>query len=360
MKLKYLLYLIHILSYTQLSFEQELNGNNGSSNFNEINNYMYENSIQTENEQYQQVNNKQQQTITDSITQDQIIKEYQYNDLPKEIINYLHGYENFSNTYSKEIEEESKQNFGNLQCMKALLSNIHFPLVYNNSDHYYKTVCNPNTDIDALKYLNEIVDKKGDVCSDNGNNYQTAYKIIRVRHYQNCLKDIENSGRYCYEANEELFRKDLEYKITNYRLSKLKGGEKNEKNMYNSSICNMCNKNNTISYCAQAAIISNKIANILLKDKISLEIYYYGSNTYKLDMSSTESESDFDSSSCKCNINKIVDDLRETLKTTNDNSLKKLLNIYDESKSAGLSFYKNKLNILTLITVMLSIFHMLI
>ncbi|OUM68556.1 hypothetical protein PIROE2DRAFT_57997 [Piromyces sp. E2] len=394
MKIKYLLYSIYILCSAQISYEQ-VNNNVGNSSKVTTNTGDYQREVNPQNkiqmnyeentptkpqsteqnqpmesEQNPSMESEQNQPLENEVTQTmENGQNNQYKDrssLPIEINNYLKGYDEFNTNYNEELIKEIKENpkYGNLQCIKTLLSTIHFPLLYKDSDHYYKTVCNPNTSIDALQYLNETVYKNENICDDNGNNYKIAYKMLRVRHLQNCIRDIDGNG-FCYE-NDHFYKKLLNEDIDIYRKYEFENinneENQNDMNNYISSVRNKCASYTTadsIPFCSKIAIIANDIAKKSINEDISLEIYYVRNQTYKLDITlKIDVKQKDEAFEDKCKLN----DIYQSLKKNYDNlelPVKKLLDIYDEVKNGSLSLYKNRMNILSLITVMITFFYML-
>jgi len=362
MKTKCLLYLLQFLCFIQFSYGQTRNtagitenvpGNQIPNSAESNENLPPQQSATSEETESLMgtIDTTQEQT---NPVQDILQNNVQNYQLPEKIKEYLKGYENFVTKYAKDIEEEKDPN-GNLHCIKALLSTVHYPILYESPEHYYNTVCNENTNIEPLKYLQSIINNK-DICKENGNNYQTAYNMIRVRHYLNCLKDME-SGKYCYETNQDFYNKLLQDEISNFQNKN--STFQNKKDSFKSSFVHMCmsyeNKNvNEIPFCSKMAIIGNSISNKLITENITLEVYYSGNQTYKLDLKLNSDSSNEDDYS----LNKIyktcrTDDVFKSLNNNNnlDEPTKGLMELY---KNGSLSLHCNIISILA-ITLFMSI-----
>jgi len=194
-------------------------------------------------------------------------------DLPNEIKEILLG---FKTLEAFEKDHSNDKDKGNIECMKTLLANIYYPNKFLNEKQYFNTICNENTNINAIKYLRSQIenDKENNICGSNGPNYIKILSIIKLNYFMSCIKDEQDN--YCYNYYEELLHGNNTYyqKIGTDCYTIISQYEKDKQ-------FNMLKEN--LSFCQKMVIFTNYARyKITEKEAIDLEVYYDKNNTFKL------------------------------------------------------------------------------
>lgn len=303
-------------------------------------------------------NNEQNVSIENDMNNNTITSNYE---IPLSIENFINdGYLNFTKEYNTEIEKEAKEfsgkdKAGNMNCIKALLANVYYPLEFDNSDYYYNSICENDNNIlkNPIQELDKIINNYPNVCNKNGINYKKAYNIIKARHFFNCIKNFE--GQYCY-------KKDLDYgNIINdskyYTMRKSINKNEANEDPFIKNINNLCSnwEKSKNDFCKTMLIFSNIVADKIIQDDISLEMYYVGNKTFGIKMNKMELKKQAQS----CTVEKIDEIVKSAIEIKNrnnpllDNNAKKLINLYEESGS--ISQFINKYTIFIIILTMIII-----
>ena len=289
----------------------------------------------TLNEQNQ---NNQVQTQAQSPTQNEIEMQKQnkvsivkpsgndYSVLPDKIKNKLKGYEKFKSQYTN-----SQINDSNLECIQTLLLNIFYPLDYNSLDDYYKIICDPDTHIEPLLLLKQKIDSENNngkkICKKNGNNYEIAYKLMKIQYYHNCIKDQDNN--YCYNKYKSYYGNSLNFTNTTILAQNFWSNVKLE-------FYNVDKSNNEIDFCTKMIIFSNNLSNNLIKDEFKLELYYDFKSTYSFNVNKIKEYVLSDSK-----VNDITKYLINNKESFRDENVKKLIELSNESQNLNLSIYNS-------------------
>jgi len=310
MNIKYLYYIVSTLYSLHLSYEQNVTRENAPNNT----------------------------TFPSDPNEPQTLSNADVVILPGRIKTIVEKFEEYENDHKDKIQEElnefskytdKKEQAGNLNCIKVLMANIYYPLEFDSADSYYSTVCG-NNQIKPLEYLKNTIENYPYICDKNGINYIKAYNIIKARHYFNCIKDLE-TGKFCYETEE--YKTLINESIKEKNIEKKNNSQKNPKKQdsYITSINNKCNEN---TYCMNMIIFGDMLANKIIQENISLEMYYkknetYGMNLNKVDLASAEN----------CNLEEIEKKILGIKNTIKDENAKKLIEIYE---NGSISKFMNK------------------
>jgi len=330
MNIKYIYYIVSTLYSIHLSFGQNIKNN---------------------------INNSTTPTLPENPKNPQTLSNSDTVVLPGRIKKIVEKFEEFNNDHKDKINEElneiiklkdKKEQAGNLNCIKVLMANIYYPLEFDSADNYYKTVCDNNTEIEPLKFLRNTIKDYPYICDKNGINYIKAYNIIKARHYFNCIKDFD-TGNFCYDTSE--YKTLIDESIKDKINEKNKNVQKNSKKQdsYITSINNICNDK---SYCMKMIIFGDMLANKIIQENISLEMYYkknetYGMNLNKVDLSNAEN----------CNLDEIEKDILGMKNSIKDENALKLIEIYE---NGSLSKFMNKNAFIKITLITMIIYHLLI
>lgn len=196
-------------------------------------------------------------------------------DLPDKVKNVLVGFKTLEEFEKKHKNDKDQKN---IECMKTLLSNIYYPNLYLNKKQYFHTVCNENTNIEALKYLRNQIEtdlkkeKKEDrICYGNGPNYTKILSIIKLNYLMSCIKD--DKGDYCYNYYEELLGDSDKTYYYNKLGNRCYEIEEKDFNLFK----------NKLPFCLQVAIFANyELYEIIKNEEINLEVFYNDTSSFLL------------------------------------------------------------------------------